>query len=169
MGMEEHEEIDAIVPIDETMEASEEAGIDVNLSDFEQTGEGEPSESEVNALTDTAIQAIQEVDAYAEPIGDNLINHIHGLSDAFAEKLGTSLPQSSQEALAVLRNDAAEGMKNLRDLPAKVLIGLIEMNEENPPVQTWYEEVRENPLSALPPVGIPMTVHKTLFPDNEGA
>lgn len=115
---------------------------DLDLAPFEEMGEGEPTDMELQDLTQAAIGALQSADAGFEKTYDGLVDRMESASEDLAGAIvDGNVPESFEFALDELRTGLANGMKNARDIP----IGH---------ATSFLQTLGEDPFSILPPAAL---------------
>ena len=154
MGMEEHEEIDAIVPIEEEMGTAKEENTDVDMSAFEEAGEGEPTNTEIQDLTDAAIRTIQTVDEiHRDLVADVALDVVY---DDIAPGVRKAIPTKwLQKKHTNACNWIEQNLRDARDVPARA-------------VTEWLENFGDDPtLANLDPMAFGEEVLEEVFPKLE--
>ena len=142
-------------------------GTDIDVSFCEEEGEGEPTPEEEATIYDREVALLHDVDAIASDAFDGLMAEAVAAPDAFLDAVGNPLPETSQDALRVLRQDAANALSEARDVPAQALTAYLEGDTGIEPVDDWVRGVREDPFSVetIPTVGLGKEVLEEAFPN----
>ena len=142
-------------------------GTDIDVSFCEEEGEGEPTSEEEVTIYDREVALIQTVDGMASDAFDGLMAMAVEAPDTFLDAIGNPLPETSQDALRVLREDAATALSDARDVPVELVVSYLEGETGVEPVDDWVKGVREDPFSleTLPTVGLGKEVLEETFPD----
>jgi len=157
------EEIEAITPIDESQDSNEDSDITLDL--LENEGTGEPNEQELGMVAQAATETVESLDSLGSSAFENVADAWVAATDALKESGISPLPESSQEAIMILRDDAIDAAREARKKPAEILIKIIEAAEtNNDAISNYLTGVIEDPFSvdSIPVVGLSKAYHEEL-------